>query len=61
MSGKPITQLEATEKYHALRLSAVVYVLKHRGYNIITHRCTKYENGEVVNYAKYELIQQEND
>jgi len=53
-SGNSITQLEAIEKYQALRLSAIIYILRHeKGMRIMTQKC-KNKNGGW--YARYVLV-----
>jgi len=52
-AGKTITPLEALGLYGSFRLSAVVYSLKKRGYDIYTN-LKKDMNGSV--YAEYSLV-----
>ena len=47
----PITPLEALHKYGSFRLSAIIYDLRHEGYNIKT---IMVEDGK-KRYAKYML------
>lgn len=62
MSGKRITQIEATEMFKTTRLASIIFELKDRGYNIITHKCAKCDwLGNQVSYAQYELIQSKNE
>ena len=49
---KSITSWEAITKYHITRLSAVIYDLRHEGYDIQTTR----EHNEGSNYARYTLL-----
>jgi len=49
-----ITSLEAIELFGATRLSAIVFNLRRRGYEITTETlATKDRYGHAVNYAKY--------
>lgn len=51
-----ITSMEAIEKYGATRLSAIIYVLRHQGYDIVAETIrfrTRY--GTNANVAKYTL------
>lgn len=51
-----ITQAEAIERFDCYRLSARIFDLRERGYDIETITCfKKNEEGNVVNYAKYKL------
>lgn len=54
-----ITQLEATSILHNTRLSATVFNLRNKGYNIITDN-TKGINayGEKTNFGKYKLVKE---
>ena len=54
--NKTITQLEATEILGNTRLSATVFNLRNKGYNIITDP-TKGKNryGQKTNYGTYRL------
>ena len=58
--NKTITQLEATEILGNTRLSATVFNLRNKGYNIITEP-TKGKNrfGEKTNFGTYRLIEKE--
>lgn len=59
--GKEISQLEATKRYGALRLGAIIFNLRKEGYQISTRRVhapNRYGNSS--NYAVYKLIQKEN-
>lgn len=54
---KGITSIQAIEKFGATRLSAIIFDLRKKGYNIVT--ITKEgENryGESVRFAEYRLI-----
>lgn len=46
-----ITQLEAFQKYRSMRLSGIIYRLKHDGYNIVTVLETDKDSG--AQYARY--------
>ena len=62
LSGKTISQREATKKYGILRLGAIIFNLRKDGYKIITireHKPNRY--GNFSNYGVYKLIQEEND
>ena len=51
-----ITSLEAIEKYGATRLSAIIYNLRKRGYNIITEDLPFVDRfGTKSTYGKYIL------
>lgn len=55
-----ITSNEAWELYGATRLSAIIFNLRHRGYDIetvMTNMTDRY--GYAVNYAKYVLHQED--
>ena len=55
-----ITNMEAFSLYQATRLSAVIYELRRRGLMIVTHMCKgKNQYGNVISYAKYELIEED--
>lgn len=53
-----ITSLEAFQLYGATRLSAIIFELRKKGYNIKTEdgRCMD-RYGHICNYAKYVLIE----
>ena len=54
---KGITSMQAFEKFGATRLSAIVFVLRKRGFNIITVEKTGTNRfGEPVRFAEYRLI-----
>ena len=53
---RSITSLEAFKLYGATRLSAIIYNLRAKGYNIVTfNESTKDRNGNTCNYARYVL------
>lgn len=54
---KGITSIQAFEKFGITRLSAIIFVLRRRGYNIITieHKGVN-RFGNPVSYAEYRLI-----
>ena len=52
LSGKPLTQWEATMRFHYLRLGALVHEMRHAGHNIKTELIEQ-EGGS--HYAKYQL------
>ena len=57
MLNGTITTWEAIEKYGATRLSAIIFNLRKKGYNIVTHdKLIKDRNGYMTNIAVYELI-----
>ena len=58
--NKTITQLDATQKLGNTRLSATVFNLRNKGYNIITEP-TKGKNrwGENTNFGTYRLVEEE--
>ena len=51
LCGKPITPLEALERFGCFRLGGRIYELKQQGHNIVTNMVTK--NGK--RYAEYRL------
>jgi hypothetical protein len=53
-SGKTITSIEAFELFRATRLSAIIFELRNRGYNIQTIE----RKGDKCVYAEYKLINQ---
>ena len=54
---KGITSMQAFEKFGATRLSAIIFVLKKRGFNIVTYMIDgKNRYGEPTRYAEYRLI-----
>lgn len=52
MSGKPLTPIQALEKYGCYRLAAVVNRLRKDGYQIITELM----KGQEHSYAKYKIL-----
>ena len=38
------------------RLSAIIYTLRKKGYNIVTHKKTYQGTFRIVTYAEYELV-----
>lgn len=53
---KTITSIEAFNLYNATRLSAIVFNLRHRGYDISTCDMeTQDEDGRTIRYARYIL------
>lgn len=55
-----ITSWEAIEKYGATRLSAIIFNLKERGYEIETQNIVgKDRNKNTIRYAQYKLVQEE--
>lgn len=60
--GHHITQLDATELFGTTRLSAIIFCLKDRGHNIVTHMINGVDRfGNPTRYASYELIEEEGD
>lgn len=51
--GHTITSMDAFRKFHATRLSDIIFRLRKRGYKITAHR-EKSKDGTA--YARYELI-----
>lgn len=51
-----LTSLEAFTRWHITRLSAIIYRLRKRGYNISTIMKTSDEGGYSSTYAVYKLI-----
>lgn len=51
---KSITSWEAIRLYRATRLSAIIFVLRKRGYEI--HSIPEYNKETGCNYARYVLI-----
>ena len=56
-SGKKISQLEATQKFNFIRLSAIVYSLNKKGHNI---KCEMVYKPNGIKYGVYSLIDQIN-
>lgn len=57
-----ITSWEAIKEFGATRLSAIIYNLRNRGYNITTiYKSAKNRYGDVVGYGVYELKEKENE
>lgn len=57
LKKKQITSWEAIMMYKATRLSATIFNLRKKGYNIATIPMTTIDsNGNSVTYAKYKLI-----
>lgn len=55
--GHQITQLDATEMFGCTRLSSIIFVLKDRGHNIVTHMIDGFDRyNNPIRYASYELI-----
>ena len=52
LSGKPITPLQALDKFGCLRLGARIMDLRNEGYNIVTKMVEK--NGK--RFARYKLL-----
>lgn len=52
LSGKPITPLQALDKFGCLRLGARIMELRNEGYNIMTKMVEK--NGK--RFARYKLL-----
>ncbi len=52
LSGKPLTQWEATMRFHYLRLGALVHEMRRAGHNIKTELI---EQDGGSHYAKYQL------
>ena len=46
----------ARDKYHTNRLSAIIFNLRERGYEIETEECTGRDEYGTNTYAKYRLI-----
>jgi len=58
--GEPITPMEALQEYGCFRLSHIIYVLRHEGWDIKTETCTMINKlGGVSHYAKYSLVEKE--
>ena len=57
---KGITSMQAFEKFGATRLSAIIFDLKRKGYNIVTiMRDGENRYGESVRFAEYRLIKED--
>lgn len=57
LKTKTLTAEQAHDKYGISRLSAIIYVLRERGYNIVTHDVvvtTRYNKPTTI--AKYQYI-----
>lgn len=58
VNKRGITSMEAIEKYGAIRLSGIIYDLKHRdNLNIITERITVQTIYGTTQIARYKLIE----
>lgn len=53
LSGKTISQIEALRLYGSLRLAVLIYRLRAKGYDIVTHR---EKNSRGSYHARYELV-----
>lgn len=53
-----ITSWEAIQKYRITRLSAVIFVLRESGYDILTVK--EYNEKTGTNFARYTLIKEKN-
>ena len=51
--GHTITSMDAFRKFHATRLSDIIFRLRKRGYKITSHREISKDG---ATYARYELI-----
>ncbi len=57
---KGITSMQAIEKFGATRLSAIIFDLKRKGYNIVTvMKDGENRYGESVRFAEYRLIKED--
>ena len=54
LSGKSITSWEAIKLYKATRLSAIIFDLRAKGYNI--HSAKEYNETTGTNFARYVLL-----
>ena len=53
---RSITSYEAFKLYGATRLSSIIFVLREKGYDIVTlNETSKDRNGNTCNYARYVL------
>jgi len=60
MDNGSITSMDAIERYGATRLSAIIFNLRRRGYDIETVTMGMTDRyGHAVNYAKYVLHEKE--
>ena len=51
-----ITSMEAIKLYGATRLSAIIFNLRKKGYDIVTHNCETIDRyGHTCTFAKYVL------
>lgn len=54
---KGLTSMEAFEKFGATRLSAIIFNLRHDGYNIITEdKVVKTRYGTKTSVANYKMV-----
>lgn len=54
---KKITSYEAIKRYNATRLSGIIYVLRERGFGIVTEMIkSKNKYGNINRYAIYHLV-----
>ena len=59
LSGKTISQLEATQQYGVLRLGAIIFNLRKDGHIISTEQvCKPNRYGNISHFAIYKLIKQ---
>lgn len=56
-TGRGITSIEAFNLYGATRLSAIIFCLRKKGYNITNvNKVTKDRYGHTVTFTEYRLI-----
>lgn len=53
-----ISSMEAWDKFHITRLAAVIFVLRKRGYNIVSQDCTGKNEYGPYTYTTYKLIKE---
>ena len=59
MEHEGITSLEAIDKFRITRLSAVIFVLRQRGYNIKSvNRQYRDDRGILTQYVQYQLVKE---
>lgn len=57
LAGNSITSMEAINLYGATRLSAIIFNLRDKGYQISTTKIhSKNRYGHCVSYAEYKII-----
>ena len=62
LEGKTITSMDAFEKYHITRLSAVIFDIKKAGYPVTTEiEKGQYADGTSSRFARYSILPEDRD